>query len=100
MKFAIRNPRVTITNTDSFQAILDVQTEEIGSVCGFVIKVGADAYQDKARFPNGPYCNEGDWVLMRSYSGTRFKVHDKEFRLINDDSVEAVVEDPRGIVKV
>ncbi len=77
-----------------------LQTEEIGSVCGFVIKVGADAYQDKARFPNGPYCNEGDWVLMRSYSGTRFKVHDKEFRLINDDSVEAVVEDPRGIVKV
>ncbi len=77
-----------------------LQTEEIGPVCGFVIKVGADAYQDKARFPNGPYCNEGDWVLMRSYSGTRFKVHDKEFRLINDDSVEAVVEDPRGIVKV
>ena len=75
-------------------------TEEIGSVCGFVLKMGADAYGDKTRFPSGPWCEEGDWVLMRSYSGTRFKVHGKEFRLINDDSVEAVVEDPRGIVKV
>jgi len=73
--------------------------EEIGSICGFVLKMGADAYNDEKRFPNGPYCKEGDWVLMRSYSGTRFKVHGKEFRLINDDSVEAVVEDPRGIEK-
>jgi|TARA_R100001129_G_scaffold173921_1_gene145848 co-chaperonin GroES (HSP10) len=77
-----------------------MQVEEIGSVCGFVLKMGADAYGDKTRFPSGPWCEEGDWVLMRSYSGTRFKVHGKEFRLINDDSVEAVVEDPRGIVKV
>jgi co-chaperonin GroES (HSP10) len=74
--------------------------EEIGSICGFVLKVGADAYQDPSRFPNGPYCKEGDWVVMRSYSGTRFKIHGKEFRLINDDSVEAVVDDPRGIEKV
>ena len=74
--------------------------EEIGSICGFVLKMGADAYKDESRFPNGPYCNEGDWILMRSYSGTRFKIHGKEFRLINDDSVEAVVEDPRGIEKV
>ena len=61
--------------------------------------MGPDAYDDKKKFPNGPYCNEGDWVLMRSYSGTRFKIHGKEFRLINDDSVEAVVQDPRGIEK-
>jgi len=74
--------------------------EEIGSICGFVLKMGADAYKDESRFPNGPYCDEGDWILMRSYSGTRFKIHGKEFRLINDDSVEAVVEDPRGIEKV
>ena len=67
--------------------------EEIGSVCGFALKMGADAYGDKTRFPSGPWCERGDWVLMRSY-GTRFKVHGKEFRLINDDSVEAVVEDP------
>ena len=77
-----------------------LKVEEIGSICGFVLKMGADAYKDEKRFPNGAYCQEGDWVLMRSYSGTRFKVHGKEFRLINDDSVEAVVDDPRGIEKV
>ena len=71
----------------------------MGSIVGFVMKLGADAYQDEKRFPNGPYCKEGDFIIMRSYSGTRFLVHGKEFRLINDDSVEAVVEDPRGVMK-
>ena len=73
--------------------------EELGSICGFVLAVGPDAYKDKKRFPNGAYCKEGDFILMRSYSGTRFKIHGKEFRLINDDSVEAVIDDPRGIIK-
>jgi co-chaperonin GroES (HSP10) len=63
------------------------------------MEIGPDAYQDKKRFPNGAYCKERDWILMRSYSGTRFKIHGKEFRLINDDSVEAVIDDPRGIIK-
>ena len=77
-----------------------LQVEEVGSICGFILDMGDDCYKDEKRFPNGPYCKKGDWIIMRSYSGTRFKVHGKEFRLINDDSVEAVVEDPRGIVKV
>tara|TARA_R100000935_G_scaffold57760_1_gene92588 strand:+ start:401 stop:796 length:396 start_codon:yes stop_codon:yes gene_type:complete len=76
-----------------------VERESVGSICGFVMKLGPDAYGDQKRFPNGAYCKEGDWIIMRSYSGTRFLVHGKEFRLINDDSVEAVVEDPRGVVK-
>ncbi len=76
-----------------------VERESVGSICGFVMKLGPDAYNDERRFPNGPYCKEGDWILMRSYTGTRFLAHGKEFRLINDDSVEAVVQDPRGIVK-
>ena len=77
-----------------------IEAEEVGSIIGFVIKLGPDAYSDKSRFPSGAYCKEGDFIIMRSYSGTRFKVHGKEFRLINDDSVEAVVEDPRGVMKV
>ena len=77
-----------------------LQNEEIGSIVGMVLELGPDCYKDPQRFPSGPSYKEGDWILMRSYSGTRFKVHGKEFRLINDDSVEAVVEDPRGIVKV
>jgi co-chaperonin GroES (HSP10) len=76
-----------------------LEAEEIGSIVGFVLAMGPDAYQSD-RFPSGPYCKTGDWIMMRSYSGTRFKVHGKEFRLINDDSVEAIVEDPRGVVKV
>jgi co-chaperonin GroES (HSP10) len=72
------------------------KAEETASIIGFVVKAGPDAYGDDNKFPNGPWCNEGDFVIFRSYSGTRFKVLGKEFRLINDDTVEAVVEDPRG----
>ena len=76
------------------------QAEETASIIGFVLKTGPDAYSDKDRFPNGAYCKEGDFVIFRSYSGTRFKIHGKEFRLVNDDTVEAVVEDPRGYTRV
>jgi co-chaperonin GroES (HSP10) len=61
-----------------------------------VLALGPDCYGDKGRFPTGPWCKAGDFVLVRSYSGTRFKVRGQELRLINDDMVEAVVEDPRG----
>ena len=70
--------------------------EETASLIGYVLKVGSEAYADANRFPTGHWCKEGDFVILRSYSGTRFKVMGKEFRLINDDTVEAVVEDPRG----
>ncbi len=73
-----------------------VKTEEHSTVVLFVVAVGPDAYGDKTRFPNGPWCRKGDFVLTRAYAGTRFKIHGQEFRIINDDSVEAVVEDPRG----
>jgi co-chaperonin GroES (HSP10) len=72
------------------------KAEETASVVGFVIKAGPEAYSDANKFPSGPWCKEGDFIIFRSYSGTRFKVMGKEFRLINDDTVEAVVEDPRG----
>lgn len=88
------------TDGGIIKASQTLEAEEIGSIVGFVLKMGPDAYKSADRFPSGPYCKEGDWILMRSYSGTRFKVHGKEFRLINDDSVEAVVEDPRGVAKV
>jgi co-chaperonin GroES (HSP10) len=72
------------------------KAEETASIVGYVVKAGAEAYADAAKFPNGPWCKEGDFILFRSYSGTRFRVMGKEFRLINDDTVEGVVEDPRG----
>jgi co-chaperonin GroES (HSP10) len=71
--------------------------EEVLSPVLFVVKMGPDCYADKTRFPSGPSCKVGDFVLVRANSGTRVKIHGREFRIINDDSVEAVVEDPRGI---
>jgi co-chaperonin GroES (HSP10) len=63
----------------------------------FVVDLGPDCYQDKTRFPNGPWCQAGDFILVRPNAGTRLVIHGREFRIINDDSVEAVVLDPRGI---
>ena len=71
--------------------------EEVLTPVLFVIKMGPDAYKDTTRFPSGPSCKEGDFVIVRPNSGTRIKIHGKEFRLIKDDQVEATVQDPRGI---
>lgn len=71
--------------------------ESIATVVGWVMSMGPDAYSNDDRFPTGPYCQVGDWVVFRAFSGTRLKIQGKEFRLINDDTVEAVVEDPRGV---
>jgi co-chaperonin GroES (HSP10) len=71
--------------------------EQILATVFFVIKMGPDCYKDAKRFPNGPWCKEGDFILARPNTGTRLKIHGREFRLINDDVVEAVVDDPRGI---
>ena len=71
--------------------------EQILATVFFVIKMGPDCYKDAKRFPNGPWCKEGDFILARPNTGTRLKIHGREFRLINDDCVEAVVDDPRGI---
>jgi co-chaperonin GroES (HSP10) len=71
--------------------------DELLSTVLFVVDMGDDCYADKARFPNGPWCKQGDFILVRPNAGTRLVIHDREFRIINDDSVEAVVQDPRGI---
>jgi co-chaperonin GroES (HSP10) len=71
--------------------------DELLSTVLFVVAMGADCYSDLERFPNGPWCKKGDFILVRPNAGTRIVIHDREFRIINDDSVEAVVEDPRGI---
>ena len=73
--------------------------EEVLTPVLFVVKMGPDCYKDATRFPNGPSCKVGDFVIVRPNSGTRLKIHGREFRLIADTSVEAVVEDPRGITR-
>jgi co-chaperonin GroES (HSP10) len=77
-----------------------IQFEELLSPVLFVVKVGPDAFKDEKRVPSGPSCKSGDFVLVRPNTGTRMKIHGREFRLISDDSIEATVQDPRGISRV
>jgi co-chaperonin GroES (HSP10) len=74
-----------------------IHYEELLTTVLFVIELGPDCYKDSTRFPSGPWCKQGDFVLVRPNAGTRVVIHGREFRLINDDSVEAVVDEPRGI---
>lgn len=74
-----------------------MRNEEILTTVLFVVDMGPDCYKDPARFPNGAYCQKGDFVLVRPHAGTRLVIHGREFRIINDDSVEGTVDDPRGI---
>lgn len=89
----------TFENSSIVKADTFMKQEEHATTVLFVLKVGPDAYKDQAKFPTGAWCKEGDFVLVRTYSGTRFKIFGKEFRLINDDQVDAVVEDPRGLTR-
>lgn len=92
-------PEVTDTfeNSKIVKADSFMKTEEQTTTVLFVLDVGPDAYKDEAKFPNGAWCKPGDFVLVRTYSGTRFKIYGREFRLLNDDMIDAVVDDPRGI---
>jgi co-chaperonin GroES (HSP10) len=76
-----------------------IKKDEILSTVLFVVELGPDCYKDEKRFPNGAWCKPGDFVLVRPNAGTRLVIHGKEFRIINDDTVEAVVQDPRGITR-
>jgi co-chaperonin GroES (HSP10) len=79
------------------KADITIQHDEILTTVLFVVDLGPDCYKDESRYPNGPWCKKGDFVLVRPNAGTRLVIHGREFRIINDDSVEAVVADPRGI---
>jgi hypothetical protein len=74
-----------------------LRIEEVLTTVLFVVELGPDCYKDPSRFPTGPWCKKGDFVLVRPNSGSRLVIHGREFRMINDDSVEGVVDDPRGI---
>lgn len=74
-----------------------IQREELLATVLYAVKLGPDCYKDEKRFPSGPWCKEGDFIVVRPNAGTRLEIHGREFRIINDDSVECTVEDPRGI---
>ena len=99
-KILITLPKVSDRLGDSGLMLAEVtkKAEESASCLGFVLKMGPLAYKG-AKFESGPWCKEGDFIIMRNYSGTRFKIDGQEFRLINEDQVEAVVDDPRGYTR-
>ena len=76
-----------------------LRMEEALTTVLFVVAIGPDCYKDEKRFPSGPWCKEGDFILVRPHAGSKLVIHGREFRLINDDTVEAVVDEPRGIIR-
>lgn len=88
-----------IGNSGLVKADITIHNEELLTTVLFVVALGPDCYKDTSRFPSGPWCKAGDFILVRPHAGTRVKIHGREFRIINDDCVEAVVEDPRGIAR-
>lgn len=74
-----------------------MRNEETLTTVLFVVDMGPDCYKDATKFPTGPWCKQGDFILVRPYAGSRLVIHGREFRIINDDTVEGIVDDPRGI---
>ena len=94
---ALPNVEDTFGESGLLKAESTRREEYILSTVGSVLDMGEQAYSDKERFPTGPWCKVGDHVMFRANTGTRFKVGNQEFRLMNDDSIEAVVDAPRAV---
>ncbi len=89
----------TFGDTGLLKSSNTISQEHIMSIIGLVLDMGEQAYSDEDRFPTGPWCKPGDYVMFRMNTGTRFKVGGVEYRLMNDDSIEAIVADPRGVTR-
>ena len=98
-RILVAMPQVEDTYGDSgiLKSSREVHLDTVMSTIGLVLDMGEQAYTDEGRFPTGPWCKQGDYVMFRMNTGTRFKVGGVEYRLMNDDSIEAVVDDPRAV---
>ena len=94
---ALPQVKETFDDTDLVKSSQTLHEEHVMSIIGLVVDMGSQAYADEDRFPTGAWCKVGDYVMFRANSGTRFRVADTEYRLMNDDSIEAVVKNPYGI---
>lgn len=74
------------------------QREQSATVCGYVLSVGPLAYADENKFPTGPWCKKGDWIVFGRYAGARLPIDEGEIRIINDDEVLALIQNPEDIV--
>jgi chaperonin GroES len=75
-----------------------LERQQVASQCGLVLRMGPDCYKDKERYPDGPWCKEGDWIMFARYAGSRIKIEDGEIRLLNDDEVLATIKNPEDIL--
>ena len=75
-----------------------VEMHQVATVCGYVLRIGPDAYNDKDRFPKGPWCKEKDWVIFGRYAGSRLKIEGGEIRLLNEDEILATISNPEDIL--
>ena len=97
---ALPQVKETFDTTDLLKSSQTRHEEHIMSIIGMVVDMGSQAYADKDRFPTGAWCKQGDYVMFRANSGTRFRIGGTEYRLMNDDSIEAIVPDPTAILRV
>jgi chaperonin GroES len=77
-----------------------IDRESLSTVCGYVLRLGPLAYVDTEKFPSGPWCKEKDWVIFGRYAGSRFKIDGGEVRILNDDEIIAVIQDPEDILHI
>ena len=75
-----------------------LERQQVASTCGLILATGPDVYNDKEKFPEGPWCKKGDWVIFARYAGSRFKIEGGEVRLLNDDEIIATIKDPEDIL--
>ena len=98
-KILIAMPRVDEkTDGGIIKATTTLRDEEVSNICGYVLKLGTECYNDSKRFPSGPWCKEGDWVIFGRYAGSRFKIDGGEVRLLNDDEILATINNPEDII--
>jgi len=75
-----------------------IDRQQVASQCGNVIAMGDACYKDKERYPKGPWCKVGDWVVFARYAGSRIEIEGGEVRLLNEDEILATVQDPTDIL--
>lgn len=77
-----------------------VERQSLATVVAYVLAVGPEAYSDKSKFPSGPWCKKGDWIMLGRYAGARFRIEGGEVRILNDDEIIATISDPADILNV
>jgi|TARA_R100001460_G_scaffold108240_1_gene158781 co-chaperonin GroES (HSP10) len=77
-----------------------IEEQQLTTNVGLILSMGSDAYADKNKFPNGPWCEKGDWIVFARYAGSRVRIEGGEVRILNDDEVLAKLKDPKDVLNI